>query len=93
MRNQLRLVPRFPPGWTTYKIHYRYRQTLYHITITLHADRAEGSSELSLDGQALTGGTSPLADDRIEHFVDERFADAIDWLSEGKKRHWKYENC
>jgi len=23
----------------------------------------------------------------------KRIATAIDWLSEGKKRHWKYENC
>jgi uncharacterized protein YdeI (YjbR/CyaY-like superfamily) len=23
----------------------------------------------------------------------KRIADAIEWLSEGKKRHWKYENC
>ncbi|HEU4499624.1 MAG TPA: YdeI/OmpD-associated family protein [Sphingomicrobium sp.] len=23
----------------------------------------------------------------------KRIADAVEWLSEGKKRHWKYENC
>jgi len=23
----------------------------------------------------------------------KRIADAIEWLSEGKRRHWKYENC
>ena len=23
----------------------------------------------------------------------KRISDAIEWLSEGKKRHWKYENC
>jgi uncharacterized protein YdeI (YjbR/CyaY-like superfamily) len=23
----------------------------------------------------------------------QRIADAIEWLSEGKRRHWKYENC
>ena len=23
----------------------------------------------------------------------KRIADAVQWLSEGKKRHWKYENC
>ncbi len=32
--DQLRLTPRLPKSWTTYKIHYRYRQTVYHITIT-----------------------------------------------------------
>jgi uncharacterized protein YdeI (YjbR/CyaY-like superfamily) len=24
---------------------------------------------------------------------DKRIAQAIEWLAEGKKRHWKYENC
>lgn len=24
---------------------------------------------------------------------EKRIADAVRWLSEGKKRHWKYENC
>jgi len=23
----------------------------------------------------------------------KRIGDAIQWLSEGKRRHWKYENC
>ena len=23
----------------------------------------------------------------------KRIADAVEWLSEGKRRHWKYENC
>ncbi|HZC35416.1 MAG TPA: hypothetical protein VE242_07370, partial [Chthoniobacterales bacterium] len=32
--DQLRLIPRLPKSWTTCKIHYRYRQTLYHITIS-----------------------------------------------------------
>ena len=32
--DQLRLSPRLPKTWNTYKIHYRYRQTVYHITIT-----------------------------------------------------------
>lgn len=24
---------------------------------------------------------------------ERRIADAVEWLSEGKRRHWKYENC
>ena len=45
--DQLRLTPRLPKAWTTYKIHYRYRQTVYHITITrLAADSADATSAL-----------------------------------------------
>ena len=68
--DQLRLAPRLPKTWTTFKIHYRYRQTVYHITITrLAADSADTNS-LSLDGQELSGKTIPLRDDRKEHAVE-----------------------
>ncbi|MBA3960939.1 MAG: cyclic beta 1-2 glucan synthetase [Chthoniobacterales bacterium] len=70
-KNQLRLEPRFPAGWTSYKIHYRYRQTVYHITLSRVGD---GAIESTLDGQPLTGNILPLTDDRIEHFVEMRFA-------------------
>ena len=68
--NRLRVTPRFPPGWTSYKIHYRYRQTLYHITISRLAP--DGTGELSLDGQTLADETIPLTDDHLEHFVELR---------------------
>jgi cellobiose phosphorylase len=68
--DQLRLTPRLPKSWTTYKIHYRYRQTIYHITITrLSADAAE-ANQLFLDGEKLDVKTIPLVDDRREHFVE-----------------------
>jgi cellobiose phosphorylase len=70
--NRLRVSPRFPPGWTNYKIHYRHRQTLYHITISRLAPDRTGANELSLDGQALTEETIPLTDDHLEHFVELR---------------------
>jgi len=70
--NQLRLTPCFPASWTTYKIHYRHYQTVYHITITRLTDGSSGSNELSLDGQTLAAETIPLVDDRIEHFVEMR---------------------
>jgi cellobiose phosphorylase len=68
--DQLRLTPRLPKSWTTYKIHYRYRQTVYHITITrLTADWA-GANQLFLDGNELAAATVPLVDDHCEHSVE-----------------------
>src|SRR5678815_2653766 len=32
--NQLRLTPKLPATWTAFTLHYRYRQTPYHIRIT-----------------------------------------------------------
>jgi cellobiose phosphorylase len=68
--NRLRITPRFPAGWNSYKIHYRHRQTVYHITINRLP--ADGTGELSLDGQTLAEETIPLTDDHVEHFVELR---------------------
>jgi cellobiose phosphorylase len=68
--DQLRLNPRLPKSWPTYKIHYRYRQTIYHVCVTrLETDATEADS-LILDGQELPGKAIPLRDDRLEHIVD-----------------------
>jgi cellobiose phosphorylase len=68
--DQLRLTPRMPKNWTTYKIHYRFRQTVYHITITrLDADLEE-EKQLWLDGKEVAVETVPLIDDRQVHFVE-----------------------
>jgi cellobiose phosphorylase len=68
--DRLRLAPRLPNAWTTFKIHYRYRQTVFHITIArLDAD-SSGASLLTLDGQGMPGDTIPLRDDRREHVVE-----------------------
>lgn len=34
-----------------------------------------------------------IAEAKAEATRDRRIAQAIEWLSEGKKRNWKYENC
>jgi cellobiose phosphorylase len=68
--DQLRLTPRLPKNWTTYKIHYRYRQTVYHITISRLPTAAAGADQLFLDGAELAVKTVPLVDDRREHFVE-----------------------
>jgi cellobiose phosphorylase len=68
--DQLRLAPRLPKTWTTFKIHYRYRQTVYHITITRLAADSGDANLLSLDGQEISAKTISLRDDRKEHTVE-----------------------
>ncbi len=68
--DQLRLAPRLPKTWATFKIHYRYRQTVYHITITRLAADSADANLLSLDGQEISGKTIPLRDDGQEHAVE-----------------------
>jgi cellobiose phosphorylase len=68
--DQLRLTPRLPKGWTTYKVHYRYRQTVYHITINRLAADSASVKQLFLDGNELAVETVTLVDDRREHSVE-----------------------
>jgi cellobiose phosphorylase len=68
--DQLRLTPRLPKSWTTCKIHYRYRQTVYHVTITRLVADAAHEDQLFLDGKELGVKSVPLVDDRREHSVE-----------------------
>ena len=70
--DQLRLEPHLPEAWPSYKIHYRFGQTVYHITITRLAADSPSSGSLSLDGNEIPGPTLPLRDDQQEHVVECR---------------------
>ncbi len=68
--DQLRLEPRLPDSWDSYKIHYRYHQTVYHITISRHADPSAKTNILTLDEREIPGMIIPLQDDQIEHHAE-----------------------
>jgi len=68
--DQLRLTPRLPQAWSTCKIHYRYRQTLYHITIARLAPGSVEVGSLTLNGQTVPECSIPLVDDHREHTVE-----------------------
>jgi cellobiose phosphorylase len=68
--DQLRVTPNLPRTWSTFTLHYRYRQTPYHIRIIRLPANLPGGSQLSLDGQELAGNTIPLLDDHREHSVE-----------------------
>jgi cyclic beta-1,2-glucan synthetase len=69
--DQLRLLPRLPKAWPGYKIHYRYKETPYHISIVRSSD-AQAGSKTYLDGKEISGETVPLVDDRREHQIEVR---------------------
>jgi cyclic beta-1,2-glucan synthetase len=70
--DQLRLTPLLPDAWNTFKIHYRYRQTVYHITVSRIAADTTQNSYLSVDGREIPGNVLPLQDDHQEHDVELR---------------------
>jgi cyclic beta-1,2-glucan synthetase len=67
--NKLILSPLLPKSWNSYKVHYRFGQTVYHITFNRITDNL--LPNLSLDGEELSDKkTLSLEDDRKEHFVE-----------------------
>ena len=66
---QLQIAPCMPAHWKSFRLHYRYRRTLYHITVS-RMPGAAGLASLTLDGTALPGPVMPLHDDGREHRVD-----------------------
>lgn len=67
--NKLYLSPHLPKEWNSYKVHYRFGQTVYHITFTKLTDSS--LPRLVLDGIELADKTIlPLKDDRLVHLVE-----------------------
>ena len=66
--DKLSFAPCLPLEWTTYKVHYRFRETMYHITV--RQTRAEGGMSLTVDGLERHDNAVPLVDDRQEHSVE-----------------------
>ncbi len=66
--DKLRVRPCLPVDWASYKVHYRYRETVYHITVRQTGDG--GAAGTIVDGVERPDGAIPLADDRQEHSVE-----------------------
>jgi cyclic beta-1,2-glucan synthetase len=78
--DHLRIAPCIPAHWESYKIHYRYRETVYHITVRRVGERPAHVSRVAVDGTVVDAvavdaaarplGRIPLIDDRREHYVE-----------------------
>jgi cellobiose phosphorylase len=66
--DKLHLAPCLPADWQTYMLHYRYRETVYHIRVRRSAIGA--AMTMTLDGLARSEPVIPLTDDRREHAVE-----------------------
>ncbi|NNM64666.1 MAG: hypothetical protein HKL99_08645 [Burkholderiales bacterium] len=69
--DQLRLVPCIPRDWTSFQVHYRHLETIYHITVQQTA-ATDAEPRLTLDGVALAGPAIALIDDGLEHAIEVR---------------------
>jgi len=73
----LRLTPCLPPNWTGFKIHYRYRETVYHIEVQ-QSPAGNGGMFVSVDSIEQLDKSIPLIDDQKEHWVEVKIPVAGD---------------
>jgi cellobiose phosphorylase len=69
----LHVAPCLPADWHGFKLHYRYRETVYHIAVTL-MPAGTGETRVTVDGVERPDPAIPLVDDRREHTVEVRIA-------------------
>ncbi|MBW6508860.1 MAG: glycosyl transferase [Desulfuromonadales bacterium] len=74
--NQLRITPCIPAHWPAYRIRYRYRETMYHLTISNADETTSLLQRITLDGVVIEGTTIPLVDDHRNHQVEVTLAKA-----------------
>jgi cellobiose phosphorylase len=67
---KMRFAPCLPGEWEAIKVHYRYRETVYHITVLQPGDGSAAS--VTVDGVEQPDTAISLVDDRQEHTVEVR---------------------
>ena len=72
---KLRFAPCLPGDWETFKVHYRYRETVYHVSV-LQVHPGNGEMSVTVDGVEQFDKAIPLVDDRREHTVEVRISGA-----------------
>ncbi|WP_090254322.1 GH36-type glycosyl hydrolase domain-containing protein [Ectothiorhodospira marina] len=76
--DHLRIAPCIPGHWDAYTVHYRYRETLYHIKVSNAAGESQRVIRVTLDGGVVEDvaafeagwGRIPLLDDGGTHHVE-----------------------
>ncbi len=68
--DKLRFAPCLPGDWEAFKVRYRYRETVYHITVLQPGDGSAAS--VTVDGVVQPDTAISLVDDHWEHTVEVR---------------------
>ncbi|KGI76792.1 GH36-type glycosyl hydrolase domain-containing protein [Oleiagrimonas soli] len=69
--NRLHFVPVVPSTWRRFVVHYRFRHTLYHITVQIVAHTPPHPPVL--DGIAQDSDAVALIDDGLEHHITMQY--------------------
>jgi cellobiose phosphorylase len=68
--NRLRIEPVFPDEWTSFDLHYRYRETFHHIHVRNHGGGGKRVTRVTVDGVEQPDKAIPLSDDRRDHHAE-----------------------
>ena len=71
--DKLRFNPCLPADWKSFCLHYRYRETLYNITVARAGPGCDVAS-VKVDGLLQSDGWVHLVDDLEEHLVEIKIA-------------------
>ena len=69
--DRLRFMPLLPPEWSAFALHYRYRETSYHLQV-LRTQFASDSASMTIDGVEQVDYVIRLVDDGKDHRVEVR---------------------
>jgi cyclic beta-1,2-glucan synthetase len=69
--DKLCFSPCLPADWEMFKVHYRYRETIYHITV-FQTRTVKGGTSVIVDGIEQDDKAISLVDDLQEHSVEVR---------------------
>ena len=67
--SHLRFAPCLPPDWSGFKVHYRYRDTMYHIDVQ-NGGGGTAVNRVVTDRQEQPDRLIRLVDDRQDHHVE-----------------------
>ena len=70
VNNRLIFAPCLPPEWDGVKVHYRFRKTVYHITVKQGRAGGRKQARITTDGHVQKGQELVLVDDGREHAVE-----------------------
>jgi cyclic beta-1,2-glucan synthetase len=69
--DKLFVAPCLPADWNEFTLHYRYRESVYHITV-LQIRTGNGATSVTVDEVEQPDKAISLVDDRQEHSVEVR---------------------
>jgi cyclic beta-1,2-glucan synthetase len=71
--DELRFAPKAPLDWKSFKLDYRYRDTIYHMNCLNISGTWKIPPKIFLDGKEESQAVLKLVDDRREHLVEVKF--------------------